>query len=155
MNRVVASLLRCAVIVCGYAVATLAASAFLHVVFFGWAGFEPEDAPALAAGSFAFSIPFVALFVAYFAFVPAAFVILIAEVLARRDWLFYAIGGGAVAAIFLAFPHHAADPDFEAANAGTMLFAIGSGIVGGFFYWLSAGRWAGLRPPATATSREP
>jgi hypothetical protein len=154
VNRVVGYLLRCAVILCGYAVAALAASAFLHVIFFAWAGFEPKDTPALAMGSFVFSIPFVALFVAYFAFIPSAAVILVAEVLAKRDWLFYALGGGIVAAIFLAFRHQAVGPDFEAASTGPMLAVIGGGIVGGFFYWLSAGRWAGgwhgsKEPPAT------
>jgi hypothetical protein len=156
VNRVVAYLLRCAVILCGYAVASLAASAFLHVIFFAWAGFEPKDTPVLAMGSFAFSVPFVALFVAYFGFIPSAVVILVAEVLAKRDWLFDALGGGIVAAIFLAFLHQAADPDFEVTGAGPMLAVIGGGIVGGFFYWLSAGRWAGVGyrrkgPPAAIT----
>lgn len=159
MSRIVAYLLRCAVILVGYAVAALAASAFLHVIFFAWAGFEPKDAPTLTAGSFVFSIPFVALFVAYFAFVPSAVVILVAELLARRDWLFYAIGGGVVAAIFLAFLHQAADPDFEVAGSGPMLAVLGGGIVGGFFYWLSAGRWAGgwygPRAPPGAISPAP
>lgn len=159
MRRVGAYLLRCVVILCGYAVASLAASAFLHVIFFAWAGFEPKDAPALTLGSFVFSIPFVALFVGYFAFVPAATVILVAEILARRDWLFYAIGGGVVAAIFLAFLHEAADPGFEVTGAGPMLTVTGGGIVGGFFYWLSAGRWAGVwygaKDPPKATSPAP
>jgi hypothetical protein len=159
MNRVVAYLLRCAVILCGYVVASLAASAFLHVIFFAWAGFEPKDAPVLTMGSFVFSIPFVALFVAYFAFIPSAAVILVAEVLAKRDWLFYAIGGGIVAAIFLGFLHQAADPDFEVTGAGPMLAVVGGGIVGGFFYWLSAGRWAGVgygrKGPPAVTSPAP
>lgn len=159
MNRVVAYLLRCAVILCGYIAASLAASAFLHLMFLAWAGFEPRDAQALAAGPFVFSIPFVALFVAYFAFLPAAVMIVISEVLARRDWLFHALGGGIVAAVFLAFLHQEADPDFEVTNAATALAVLGGGIVGGFFYWLCAGRWAGgwRRPknPAASTSSAP
>lgn len=156
MGRIVDYLVRCIIILVGYAVASLVASAFLHVVFFASAGFEPKDAPALTLGSFVFSIPFIALFVAYFAFVPAAAVILVAEVLAKRDWLFYAVGGGVVAAVFLAFLHQAADPDFEVAGSGPMLAVFGGGIVGGFFYWLSAGRWAGgwyrrKDPPGTTS----
>jgi hypothetical protein len=156
MGRVVDYLVRCVIVLVGYAVASLAASAFLHVIFFAQAGLEPKDAPALAMGSFVFSIPFVALFVAYFAFVPSAVVILIAELLARRDWLFYAVGGGIVAAIFLAVLHQTADPDFEVAGSGPMLAVIGGGIVGGFFYWLCAGRWAGgwhgpKNPPGTTS----
>ena len=71
------------------------------------------------------------------------------RILAKRDWLFYALGGGVVAAIFLAFLHQSADPDFEVASTGPMLSVIGGGIVGGFFYWLSAGRWAGVGAPLT------
>ncbi len=48
----------------------------------------------VATGSFIFSIPFVALFVAYFAFIPAVPAIVIAEILGKRDWLFYALAGG-------------------------------------------------------------
>lgn len=156
MGRIVDYLVRCIIILFGYAVASLAASAFLHIIFFAWAGFEPKDAPELTMTSFVFSIPFVALFVAYFAFVPSAVIILIAELLAKRDWLFYAIGGGIVAAIFLAFLHQAADPDFDVAGSGPMLAVIGGGIVGGFFYWLCAGRWAGgwygpRNPPGTTS----
>jgi len=159
MGAVLGFLLRCFVILAGYAAASLAASAFLHVVFFAWAGFEPKDAPMLTAGSFIFSIPFIALFVAYFAFVPSVGVILVAEVLSRRDWLFYALGGAVVAAVFLAFLHRAADPDFEVAGSGPMLAVVGGGIVGGFFYWLCAGRraggWHGRRrePPAPGSPR--
>lgn len=156
MGRIVDYLVRCIIILFGYAVASLAASAFLHVIFFAWAGFEPKDAPELTMASFVFSIPFVALFVAYFAFVPSAVIILIAELLAKRDWLFYAIGGGIVATVFLAFLHQAADPDFDVAGSGPMLAVIGGGIVGGFFYWLCAGRWAGgwygpRDPPGTTS----
>ena len=51
----------------------------------------------VATGSFVFSIPFVALFVAYFAFIPAVVAIVLGEILGKRDWLFYALAGGVVA----------------------------------------------------------
>lgn len=143
MSGVLACLLRLTVILLGYGVASLAASAFLHVIVFAWAGFEPKDAPAVVAGPLIFSVPFVALFVAYFGFFPSVAVVLIGEALARRDWLTYALGGGAVAAVFLTFLHEGADPGFEAAGPGMMATIVGSGIVGGIFYWLVAGRTAG------------
>ena len=87
MNRVLAYLLRLFAILAGYVAACLAASAFLHVIVFAWAGFEPGDAPRFIAGSLIFSVPFVALFVAYFAFFPSLAVILVGEALGRRDWL--------------------------------------------------------------------
>lgn len=143
MATVLASLLRFAAILAGYCAAALAASAFLHVLFFAATGFEPHEAPAYAMSSFVFSIPFVALFVAYFGFIPAIAVVLVGEVLGRRDWLYHAIGGGVVAGAFLAFVHGAADPDFEVAGPRMAAAVIGSGIVGGLAYWLVAGRGAG------------
>lgn len=150
MTRIVAYLLRCVAILFGYAAASLAASAFLHLIVVAHFETGLENQPALTTAPFLFSIPFVALFVAYFAFVPSAVVILISEVLARRDWLFHALGGGVVAAVFLGFLHEAADPDFEVTGAMPMLTVLGSGIVGGFTYWLCAGQWAGAwQGPAT------
>jgi hypothetical protein len=143
VNRFAACLLRCFAILLGYAAASLGASAFLNLIFLG-AVFGPQDAPAVASsGSLFFSVPFVALFVAYFGFIPAAAIILIAEVLARRDWLFYALGGGVVAAVFIGFLHQAADPDFQITGVSPALTVIGAGMVGGICYWLTAGRWAG------------
>ncbi|MBN9272784.1 MAG: hypothetical protein J0J15_21585 [Mesorhizobium sp.] len=143
MSRVLACLLRLAVILLGYATASLAASAFLHVILFAWAGFEPNDAPPLLAGPLVFSVPVVALFVAYFGFVPSVVIILIGEVLGRHDWLTYAIGGGAVAAIFLAFVSQAPDAGFTVLDPRMMATVVGTGRVAGIAYWLVAGRSAG------------
>ncbi|UVK42575.1 hypothetical protein BPNPMPFG_004269 [Mesorhizobium sp. AR07] len=142
MSRLIGYLIRFAVILFGYAVASLAASAFLNILFLASLGYTPEHAhPATA--SLYFSIPFVALFVANFAFMPACVVILIAEILGRRDWLFYALAGAVVAAVFLGLVDHAGDATFAARNTSAILAVIGGGMVGGIFYWLSAGRWAG------------
>ncbi|WP_421915518.1 hypothetical protein [Mesorhizobium sp.] len=144
MNRLVAYLVRFAIILFGYAVASLAASAFLNIIFLAYLGFTPEHAaqPATTA-SLIFSIPFVSLFVAYFAFMPACIVILVSEILGRRDWLFYALGGAVIAAIFLGLAHQSGDSDFAVADTQAIMTVIGCGMVGGIFYWLSAGRWAG------------
>ena len=143
MSRVLICLLRLAVILVGYAAASLAASAFMHVILFAWAGFEPNDAPPLLAGSLVFSVPFVALFVAYSGFFPSVAVILIGEMSGRHDWLTYAIGGGAVAALFLAFAYRTPDADFTVLDPRIMATVLGSGLVGGIAYWLVAGRSAG------------
>jgi len=97
VRRIIAYLARFAVILIGYVVASLAASAFLNILFLALLGYTPADPEPTATASLYFSVPFVALFVAYFAFMPAAVVILIAEVLGRRDWLFYALAGAVVA----------------------------------------------------------
>ena len=143
MTRFIAYLVRFAVILFGYIVASLAASAFLNVLFLASLGYAPEHAHPTATASLYFSIPFVALFIAYFAFMPAAIVILISEILSRRDWLFYALAGGIVAAVFLGFVHQNADINFDVTDPHAIAAVIGCGMVGGIFYWLSAGRWAG------------
>ena len=143
MTRLIAYLVRFAVILFGYIVASLAASAFLNVLFLASLGYAPEHAHPTATASLYFSIPFVALFVAYFAFMPAAIVILISEIFRRRDWLFYALAGGIVAAVFLGFVHQNADINFDVTDPHAIAAVIGCGMVGGIFYWLSAGRWAG------------
>ena len=143
MSRVIAYLVRFAVILFGYIVASLAASAFLNILFLASLGYAPEHAHPTATASLYFSIPFVALFIAYFAFMPAAIVILISEILSRRDWLFYALAGGIVAAVFLGFVHQNADINFDVTDPHAIAAVIGCGMVGGIFYWLSAGRWAG------------
>ncbi|TKB95295.1 MAG: hypothetical protein E5W81_05105 [Mesorhizobium sp.] len=143
MNRLVAYLIRFAVILVGYGVASLAASAFLNVMFLASLGLMTDETQPAAQASLWFSIPFVALFVAYFAFMPAAIAILVSEILGRRDWLFYALAGAVVSAVFLGFVHQTADANFEVTNTSVMLAVIGCGMVGGIFYWLSAGRSAG------------
>ncbi|RUV74533.1 MAG: hypothetical protein EOR30_31675 [Mesorhizobium sp.] len=143
MNRLVAYLIRFAVILIGYVVAALAASAFLNIMFLASLGLMTDETQPAAQASLWVSVPFVALFVAYFAFMPAAIAILVSEIFGRRDWLFYALAGAAVAAVFLGFVHQTADANFEVTSTSVMLAVIGCGIVGGIFYWLSAGRSAG------------
>lgn len=159
MSRVLAYLIRFAVIIAGYVVASLAASAFLNAVFFASAGFAAGDAPVIFGGSLFFSVPFVALFVAYFAFIPSIPAILLAEILGKRDWLFHAVAGGIVAVVVMGFFRHAAgemytvsetlDPgagpggSSVASDPAVILFMIAAGMFGGIAYWLVAGRTAG------------
>ncbi|RVA04468.1 hypothetical protein EN939_29300, partial [Mesorhizobium sp. M7A.F.Ca.CA.002.05.1.1] len=75
MTRLVGYLIRFTVILFGYAIASLAASAFLNILFLASLGYAPEQAQPAVTASLYFSIPFVALFVAYFALMPACIVI--------------------------------------------------------------------------------
>jgi hypothetical protein len=86
---------------------------------------------------------------------PTAVVILIAELLGRRDWLFYALGGAVIAVVFLGFVHIVGDANFDVTETNARLAVIGSGMVGGIFYWLSAGRWAGSWRRAPLLDAEP
>ena len=148
MNRVFAYLFRFAVIVAGYLVAALAASAFLNVVMLAWFGLTPEETRVVATGSLVFSIPFVALFVAYFAFIPSVFAIVIGEVAGKRDWLFYALAGAVVALVVIGFSRSGGGTAFaEIADLNFALAIIGAGMCGGIGYWAIAGRGAaGWRP---------
>ncbi|TPJ36698.1 hypothetical protein FJ434_24740 [Mesorhizobium sp. B2-5-13] len=143
MNRLVAYIVRFAVILFGYTIASLAASAFLNILFLASLGYAPAQAHPAATASLYFSIPFVALFVAYFGFMPAAVVILIAEILGRRDWLFYALAGALVSGVFLGLVDNIRDSAFAVTETSAIMAVIGGGMIGGIFYWLSAGRWAG------------
>ncbi len=150
MNRVVSYLIRFAVIIGGYVVSAMAASAFLNVVTLASLGFTADEAPAMAMGSIVFSIPFIALFVAYFAFIPSVVAILISEIFGLRDWLYHALAGGLVAAVVIGLFRGAAEAGNEAvADPRFALGIIGGGMCGGIGYWLVAGRTAGSwREPA-------
>jgi hypothetical protein len=157
MKGILAFLFRSVVVLLGYAVAALCASAFLHLVTLPLMGFSPEEAPAVAMGSVVFSIPFIALFVAYFAFIPSLCAALAGEIIGLRDWLYYALAGGAVGAIVMGYFRSAAEADHVLVGESGFMFAlVGAGMCGGLGYWLIAGRSAGgWRQPRDITSPEP
>lgn len=152
MSRFLLYLGKFAHMVLGYLAASLAASAFLNVVFLGAAGLMAADMPPeVATGSMVFTIPFTALFVAYFAFAPALVVMLLAELLGKRDWLFYALSGGFVALVFLGFAYQGGDSSFAYRDPLLPVAIVGSGLIGGIAYWFVTGRFAGaLRPTSPA-----
>lgn len=168
MTRVFAFLGRFAMMLAGYAAASLAASAFLHVVVLAPLGWSPDEAVQVAAGSFVISIPFIALFVAYFAFVPAIAAMLLGEVLGQRDWLYYALAGAAVAGVVIGlFWYSTPQPidfgdgaataaDKEPLRNPTVLLAlVAAGMTGGLAYWLVAGRGAGAVTRAPGNGSNP
>jgi hypothetical protein len=155
MSRMLVYLGKFAHMVLGYAAASLAASAFLNLILLGAAGLMAADMPPeVATGSMVFSIPFVALFVAYFAFVPAVVVMLLAELLGKRDWLFHALSGGVVALVFIGFAYQNGDIGFAYRDPLWPVSIVGSGLVGGIAYWFVTGRFAGaLRENPTSPER--
>ena len=143
MNLVVAIVLRFAVIVLGYACACIAASGFLNFVTLGSLGFDLDEAGGVATGSMLFTVPVVALLIAYFCFFPSMLVIVVAEVLGKRDWLFHALGGALVALVFLSIIAMVDDEKDLMGDARFSLLMVGGGLVGGLAYWLIAGRGSG------------
>lgn len=159
MTRVLGVLGRLVLITIGYVVACLAASTFLHILFLGAQGLGAHDFPSTLLPTMILTIPFIALFIAWFAALPAAVVVLAAEVFGRRDWLFYAIGGAAIGVVIVGMFWQGALPIAggpSLSDAGVTLdpaildpkfygLMVGGGIVGGLAYWLVAGRFGRLR----------
>ena len=143
MNRLFACLGRFAVIVFGFFCASLAASAFLHRLVSGVVGLTGEEVTALMSGPALVSVPLVALFVGYFAFVPALPFMAAAEVLGRRDWLFHALCGGGVSLVIVGL-HFVVDDGGRPVGPFLASLFVGTGLVGGIAYWAVAGRNAGL-----------
>lgn len=155
MSRVLVYLGHFALIIAGYAAASLSGSAFLNLLYLGSLDLSPDEASGAITGSTVLLIPFVALFVAYFAFVPSIVAILVAEVFGRRDWLYYALAGGGVSVVMLVVMF-GARPYAHASSQSIrlVLTIIGAGIVAGVAYWLVAGRMAGrwadrIAPPTS------
>lgn len=136
MNRFIRYFARFAMIAIGYTAASLAASLFMNIVMAGLPGQEFIADPALFL-----SVAVGALFIGYFAFIPAMVAILIGEITSKRDWLFYVFGGAVCAAMVLTLfwageQAGGDDPEFA-------LIMMASGISGSWIYWLIAGRNAG------------
>jgi hypothetical protein len=150
----------------GYALAAAAASAFLHLVWLGGLGSAGEGEPQYLAGSLLVSAAFLALLLAYLAFLPTVVVLGLAEIFAWRDWLSYAIAGAAVALLVLGAARYGLEsrmilqdplatppPEDLLSGPAALLEALGAGLVGGMAYWIVAGRGAGTwrRPSRPST----
>lgn len=156
MSRFLLLLGRFAIIVLGYASACLTASAFMNIMIAGSGGLTSSETDVAYRAGLFISIGAGALFVGYFAFLPAMVAIVIGEIAGKRDWLFYAIGGAVVGAIVVTlFWTGGEQPDADPAFA---LMILAAGISGSWVYWLIAGRGAGSwrrRPPAVAATSTP
>lgn len=151
MNRFVSHLVRFVLITAGFIAAILAASLFMLVLV--WGGMlrgdqETERLTTLAVG---LSLPVVTAFAGYYAFVPGIAFAVLAEIAARRSWLFHALGGMVVAIIALAIRSDVT------MRPGILMIVLAAGAVGGTAYWLVAGRSAGKhldQAAAISPSRE-
>lgn len=157
MSRVFSYLGRFAAIVFGFFCAAFSASAFLHLLVVGTTGLAVEAGSGALAAPLIAGVPLLALFIGYFAFLPALPFIAVAEALGRRDWLFHALSGGGVALVIVGAALVAGGGD----AARLVLWFVAAGLVAGTAYWLVAGRNSGLwlrgqdAPAAAPTSRTP
>jgi len=155
MDRLFAYIARFAIITIAYAVAIIAASLFLHILVVPAMGFSTQEEQWLALGGLVISVPFLALLIGYFAFVPAALAIVLSELAGWRGFLFHCFAGAAVSiatAVLFRSSSTIVVEGYEAAqvstvqpvDAQTALVVLASGLVGGIAYWMLAGRTAGL-----------
>ena len=102
--------------------------------------------PEAAAAAWSFRSRSSALFVSYFAFVPAVVADLLAEFLGERDWLFHAARGGVVGAgldrLLMRSHRPTARPPIGG-SLGRSGRSSAAGLVGGIAYWAVTGRFAG------------
>ncbi|MEX3011750.1 hypothetical protein [Hoeflea sp. TYP-13] len=143
MDRFLLFFIRLIMITIGFVAASLAAGialAFLTRIITPPEAAQLSDAglgAGLVIAAFAFSS-----MTGYVAFFPAMIIILYSEFTRRRDWLFYALTGGAIAAIaplIITVIRSTGRPtDFE-----FLFMSIATGMIGGLAYWLVAGRSAG------------
>ena len=146
MNRFASHLLRFALIAAGFIAGIASASIFMLALI--WGGMMDGD-PAtegMLKIAFSVSLPVTAAFVGYYAFAPAIVLAVLAEITARRSWLFHALGGMAVAIAALAMR---AGDNF---SSGILAVVLAAGAIGGTAYWLVAGRSAGRHLDELSTS---
>jgi len=168
MSRIAGLVVRLFAMLAGYALAALAASAFLHLVAWPLLGGELGPPPWELAGGLALSLPVVGIFCAYSAFVPALVLIGLSEWFGWRSWLYHALAGGAAAfgALMLmwqaASVMHGIEMNLDGsgdrplmAEPQLMLVAVAAGMVAGLVYWFVAGSRAGAWRRGAETDRAP
>ncbi len=157
MSRFFSLAIRLVMIVMGFATAALTASAFYVVVTAGSTGIEHAQQDELDRIGLFVAAGLGTLFIGYYSFLPAMAIIVVAEILAKRDWLFHALGGAAVAIAGLALYWNTGDN--AEADTSMMMLALAAGICAGLAYWLVAGRnsgsWHRKDTPEDATLNPP
>lgn len=129
-------LARFALIIIGFVCATFAASLFLNMLLIGSTEWLGGEGPFLYL-----TIPVFASAIGHSVLVPAALIIIYAELTAWRDWLFYALGGAATAIVIIVWKWRPQTEDIS-----TFAAILATGVVGGFVYWMISGRSAGIIP---------
>ena len=154
MTRFLSHILRFCLITIAFLAAAIGASAFMILLLWGGLSHgemgDPEfqNFVKLAAG---ISTPLLAAFVGYYTFLPTMLVAFVSEILSKRSWLFYALGGVFVA--LAATMQRASANGFNTPPPAMMMVIMATGIIFGTIYWLIAGRSAGKH--LDSISREP
>jgi hypothetical protein len=138
---IISTIFRLLWVTLAFCIAVGIAAAALVVLGSVWVGDElrslaPED-PVLHEAAPVFGLVLFAGTVAHaLTALPALLAVIVGEALRIRSWIYYVLaGGGAVAAIPLL-----ASPDNVLPSGQYMAIFAAAGFVGGFVYWLLAGR---------------
>lgn len=144
MNRTLVHLGRIFLILFAYLAAAGAASAFfifLAVVAVAGDVMDAQELGWALTGTSLVGVPVLAFMTAYNAFVPAMVAIVISEFFGKRDWLFHALAGAAVALVVVGML--GGEGSAYLYSIPVTLVLVACGLVGGIAYWLVAGRSAG------------
>jgi hypothetical protein len=137
-------------ILAGYVAASLAGALVLNVAVLAAPPKTSDPGLMVLGAGLLFSVPFTALFVAYFALLPAVLAVLAAEILQWRRWWYFAGTGTAAALSAILFMPRSGDDT----PVGVGLVAVLSlaGAASGLVYWMVAGRrsgaWRNVTSPA-------
>jgi hypothetical protein len=133
----------------GYIAAVVAAGLMLA---FGLFGYEPDPEHRFL---FTASVVVWSFWAGAAAFVPAVVAIVLAEAFGWRSILYWLAVGGGIGLLAEQFADRYHGLDF--ADRRTIVF-LAAGFVGGFAYWLIAGRLAGIEvepAPSEVPARQP
>jgi len=153
----------------GYVAAVLAASLTAHILLLPQIGLFASQDREFATAVMLFTVPLTAAVLAAAAFLPACVAILVAEGAALTGWLYHAACGGIIGLVGVFGYRNGLLVDFLAVvasrrllpegapleSSGLMGIAVAAGIVGGFAYWLIAGRSSGSWRGRPVTSPGP
>lgn len=133
---------RLVAILIGYMMAVLAAALFLGLLFISVIPLEGAPVDAYAGGLVVGTVVLAPL-VGAASFFPALCAIALTEVFRLRDWLFHALGGGAVGLVAAVWLWATPERNPVPSDPGFLMALVGAGMVGGMAYWVIAGRTAG------------
>lgn len=136
----------------GFILAIVAAALFMLTASVGVSPADPADS-VWFWGNFGVSAAMTASYLGAMALAPWAVVILVSEVFRLRSVLVYLTVGGLLGAV----PSLGLAPMMRPAGNDPRSIAIlvATGIVGGFVYWLVAGRMAGVDGVFLTANRRP
>jgi hypothetical protein len=125
----------------GFILAVVAAAMFMLAASVGFAPADPADS-LWFWGNFGVGAALTASYLGAMALAPWAVVILVTEVFRLRTVLIYLAAGGFLGVL----PSLGLAPMMRSFDGGPREIAIlvAAGFVGGFVYWLAAGRMAGI-----------